>query len=56
MSIIVITGSSRGIGASTALGRVHKPEKIARAIASLLTEDGCWINAQNIEVVGDHII
>ncbi|CAM3737374.1 hypothetical protein [Bordetella tumulicola] len=56
MDIIVITGGSRGIGASTALGRVGEAEEVARVIASLLTVDGGWINAQNIEVAGGYIV
>ena len=44
------------LAAQTALGRVGEPEEIARVIATLLTEDGGWINAQNIEVAGGYII
>jgi NAD(P)-dependent dehydrogenase (short-subunit alcohol dehydrogenase family) len=36
----------------TALGRVGLPEDIGRMIASLLSEDNRWINAQRIEVSG----
>jgi len=44
------------LASQTALGRVGEPEEVARVIASLLTEDGGWINAQNIEVAGGYII
>jgi len=44
------------LAAQTALGRVGEPEDVARVIAMLLTEDGGWINAQNIEVAGGYII
>ena len=36
----------------TALGRVGVPDDIGPMIASLLTEDNRWINAQRIEVSG----
>jgi NAD(P)-dependent dehydrogenase (short-subunit alcohol dehydrogenase family) len=44
------------LAAQTALGRVGEPEDVARVIAMLLTEDGGWINAQDIEVAGGYII
>jgi len=44
------------LSSQTALGRVGEPEDVARVIASLLTEDGGWINAQNIEVAGGYVI
>ncbi|MGP8434285.1 SDR family NAD(P)-dependent oxidoreductase [Paraburkholderia fungorum] len=44
------------LSSQTALGRVGEPEDVARAIALLLTEDGGWINAQNIEVAGGYAI
>ncbi|MFS8150756.1 SDR family NAD(P)-dependent oxidoreductase [Vreelandella titanicae] len=44
------------LASQTALGRVGEPEEVARVIASLLTEDGGWINAQNIEVAGGYAI
>lgn len=40
----------------TALGRVGETLDVARVIAMLLTEDGQWINAQNIEVAGGYAI
>jgi NAD(P)-dependent dehydrogenase (short-subunit alcohol dehydrogenase family) len=36
----------------TALGRVGMPDDIGPMIASLLSEDNRWINAQRIEVSG----
>jgi NAD(P)-dependent dehydrogenase (short-subunit alcohol dehydrogenase family) len=36
----------------TALGRVGLPDDIGPMIASLLSEDNRWINAQRIEVSG----
>ncbi|RAU43864.1 MULTISPECIES: SDR family oxidoreductase [unclassified Pseudomonas] len=44
------------LASQTALGRVGEPQEVARVIASLLTLDGGWINAQNIEVSGGYII
>ncbi len=40
----------------TALGRVGLPDDIGRAIASLLSEDNQWVNAQRIEVSGGQSI
>jgi NAD(P)-dependent dehydrogenase (short-subunit alcohol dehydrogenase family) len=42
--------------AMTALGRVGVPDDIGPMIASLLTEDNRWINAQRIEVSGGQVI
>jgi NAD(P)-dependent dehydrogenase (short-subunit alcohol dehydrogenase family) len=36
----------------TALGRAGLPEDIGPMIASLLSEDNRWVNAQRIEVSG----
>jgi NAD(P)-dependent dehydrogenase (short-subunit alcohol dehydrogenase family) len=44
------------LAAQTALGRVGKPEDIGGVIASLLSDENRWINAQNIEVAGGYII
>lgn len=44
------------LAGQTALGRVGEPEEIGGVIASLLSEDSRWINAQNIEVAGGYII
>lgn len=40
----------------TALGRVGEPEEVGGVIASLLSNENRWINAQNIEVAGGYII
>ncbi|RAS32076.1 SDR family NAD(P)-dependent oxidoreductase [Paraburkholderia bryophila] len=40
----------------TALGRIGEPDEVARAIVSLFTADGQWINAQTIEVSGGYVI
>jgi NAD(P)-dependent dehydrogenase (short-subunit alcohol dehydrogenase family) len=40
------------IASQTALGRVGIPDDIGGAIASLLSEDNRWVNAQRIEVSG----
>ncbi|HEX5344353.1 MAG TPA: SDR family oxidoreductase [Duganella sp.] len=44
------------LSSQTALGRVGEADEVARAIASLLTADGGWINAQDIEVSGGYVI
>ncbi|MYN09305.1 SDR family NAD(P)-dependent oxidoreductase ['Massilia aquatica' Lu et al. 2020] len=44
------------LASQTALGRVGEPEDVARVIGMLLTDDGAWVNAQNIEVAGGYII
>lgn len=40
------------VAAQTALGRVGLPDDIGSMIASLLSEDNHWVNAQRIEVSG----
>ena len=44
------------LSAQTALGRVGEPEDVGGAVASLLSDDNRWINAQSIEVAGGFII
>jgi NAD(P)-dependent dehydrogenase (short-subunit alcohol dehydrogenase family) len=44
------------IAGLTALGRVGLPDDIGGAIASLLSEDNKWVNAQRIEVSGGQLI
>lgn len=44
------------LAGQTALGRVGEPNDIGGAIASLLSDENRWINAQNIEVSGGYII
>jgi len=44
------------LASQTALGRVGEPEEVARVIAMLLTADGAWVNAQQIEVAGGYTV
>lgn len=44
------------LASQTALGRVGEPEDVARVIGTLLSAEGAWINAQNIEVAGGYNI
>ncbi len=44
------------IASQTALGRVGVPDDIGGAIASLLSDDNRWVNAQRIEVSGGQSI
>jgi NAD(P)-dependent dehydrogenase (short-subunit alcohol dehydrogenase family) len=44
------------LASQTALGRVGVPDDIGGAIASLLSEDNKWVNAQRIEVSGGQSI
>jgi len=44
------------LAGQTALGRVGEPEEIGGVVASLLSAENRWINAQNIEVSGGYII
>lgn len=44
------------IASQTALGRVGMPDDIGGAIASLLSDDNRWVNAQRIEVSGGQSI
>ena len=47
---------NRHIGEATALGRPGLPDDIGPMIASLLSEDNRWVNAQRIEVSGGQAI
>ena len=47
---------NRQIAAATALGRPGLPDDIGPMIASLLSEDNRWVNAQRIEVSGGMVI
>lgn len=47
---------NKTFAAMTALGRVGVPDDIGPMIASLLTGDNRWINAQRIEVSGGQVI
>ncbi|ALM84476.1 SDR family NAD(P)-dependent oxidoreductase [Bordetella sp. N] len=44
------------LAGQTALGRVGEPDEVGGVIASLLSEENRWINAQNIEVAGGYVI
>ncbi|GHH29667.1 SDR family NAD(P)-dependent oxidoreductase [Lentzea cavernae] len=44
------------LAAQTALGRVGEPEEVGSVVATLLSDDGGWINAQTIEVAGGYSI
>ncbi|MFJ9534294.1 SDR family NAD(P)-dependent oxidoreductase [Herbaspirillum sp. NPDC101396] len=44
------------LAGQTALGRVGEPDEVGAVIATLLSEDGRWINAQSIEVAGGYMI
>lgn len=44
------------IASQTALGRVGEPDDIGGAIASLLSDENRWVNAQRIEVSGGQSI
>jgi NAD(P)-dependent dehydrogenase (short-subunit alcohol dehydrogenase family) len=44
------------LAAQTALGRVGEPDDVGRVIASLLSDDLGWVNAQSVEVGGGYII
>jgi NAD(P)-dependent dehydrogenase (short-subunit alcohol dehydrogenase family) len=44
------------LASQTALGRVGEPDDVGCMIASLLSDDNRWINAQNIEVAGGYNI
>ena len=43
------------VAEGTALGRAGVPEDVGRMIASLLSEDNRWINAERIEVTGGYV-
>lgn len=43
---------AKAIAGMTALGRQGQPDDIGPMIASLLSEDNRWVNAQRIEVSG----
>ena len=46
---------NKRVAEATALGRAGLPEDIGRMIASLLSEDNRWINAERIEVTGGYV-
>lgn len=47
---------NRQVAGATALGRVGQPDDIGPMIASLLSDDNGWVNAQRIEVSGGTLI
>jgi NAD(P)-dependent dehydrogenase (short-subunit alcohol dehydrogenase family) len=47
---------NKAIAEHTALGRVGLPDDVAPVIASLLSDDFGWVNAQRIEVAGGILI
>lgn len=44
------------LAGQTALGRVGEPEDVGRVVATLLSQDLGWVNAQSIEVGGGYNI
>lgn len=44
------------LASQIALGRVGEPDDVGLAVASLLSDDNRWINAQTIEISGGYII
>jgi NAD(P)-dependent dehydrogenase (short-subunit alcohol dehydrogenase family) len=44
------------LAGQTALGRVGEPDDVGRVVASLLSDDSGWINAQTIEVTGGYVV
>jgi NAD(P)-dependent dehydrogenase (short-subunit alcohol dehydrogenase family) len=46
---------NKRVAEGTALGRAGLPDDVGRMIASLLSEDNRWINAERIEVTGGYV-
>jgi NAD(P)-dependent dehydrogenase (short-subunit alcohol dehydrogenase family) len=46
---------NKRVAEGTALGRAGVPDDVGRMIASLLSEDNHWINAERIEVTGGYV-
>lgn len=44
------------LAGQTALGRVGEPEDVGRVVASLLSDESGWVNAQSIEISGGYQI
>lgn len=44
------------LASQTALGRIGEPEDVGRVIATLLSNDGGWINGQSVEVAGGYVV
>jgi len=47
---------NRFVAANTALGRAGLPDDIGGVVATLLSPDNRWVNAQRIEVSGGMFI
>ncbi len=46
---------NKRVAEGTALGRAGVPDDVGRMIASLLSEDNRWVNAERIEVTGGYV-
>ena len=44
------------LASQTALERVGEPDDVGRVVASLLSDDNAWVNAQTIEIAGGYVI
>lgn len=44
------------LASQTALGRIGEPADVGRVIATLLSNDGDWINGQSVEVAGGYVV
>lgn len=44
------------LASQTALGRVGEPEDVGAVVATLLSAESAWINAQTIEVAGGYMV
>jgi NAD(P)-dependent dehydrogenase (short-subunit alcohol dehydrogenase family) len=44
------------LASQTALGRIGEAEDVGRVIASLLSQESGWINAQTIEIDGGYML
>lgn len=44
------------LGAQAALGRVGRPDDLAKVIVNLLSDDFGWMTAQDLEVSGGHLL
>jgi NAD(P)-dependent dehydrogenase (short-subunit alcohol dehydrogenase family) len=44
------------LGAQVALGRVGRPDDLAKVIVNMLSDDFAWMTAQDIEVSGGHLL
>lgn len=44
------------LGSQVALGRIGRPDDIAKVIVNLLSDDFGWVTAQDVEVSGGHLL